>query len=273
MISAGGSALLGCAADPSDPRRRRRPQAAGGLTSTVAVAASLVGIAMAPPWAAAASASSSPAPLTASPPLPRLRPAPLPAPPPPHDSARARLPRGRSPSQCRRTACAPRACAAGGEEPRPRRRADGPQHRRSTSLSGRRVVGSAPLPFPRRLPPLRHRPPPFLPQRRLCFSRRRDCGGGSWPDDRRRAARVFQSPLFSLSRVDHAGKRQGGERNSLRHPRLYPEVTLLLLCVFLRFFPDSLSGLRRPAVRRRSSSTLPKDEVVVAPSRLQQRRS
>ena len=129
---------------------------------------------MAPPWAAAASASSSPAPLTASPPLPRLRPAPLPA-PPPHDSARARLPRGRSPSQCRRTACAPRVCAAGGEEPRPRRRADGPQHRRSTSMSGRRVVGSAPPPFPRRLPPLRHRPPPFLPQRRLCFSRRRGC--------------------------------------------------------------------------------------------------
>ena len=272
MISAGGSAFLGCVADPSDPRRRRRPQAAGGLSSTVAVAASLVGIAMAPPWAAAASASSSPAPLTASPPLPRLRPAPLPA-PPPHDSARARLPREKSPSQCRRTACAPRACANGGEEPRPRRQADGPQHRQSTSLSGRRVVGSAPPPFPRRLPPLRHRPPPFLPHRRPCFSRRRGCGGRSWPDDRRRAARVFQSPLFSLSRVGHAGKRQGGERNSLRHPRLYPEVTLLLLCVFLRFFLDSLSGLRRPAVRRRSSSTLPNDEVVVVPSRLQQRHS
>ena len=273
MISAGGSALLGCAADPSDPRRRRRPQAAGGLTSTVAVAASLVGIAMAPPWAAAASASSSPAPLTASPPLPRLRPAPLPASPPPHDSARARLPRGRSPSQCRRTACAPRACAAGGEEPRPRCRADGPQHRRSTSLSGHRVVDSAPPPFPRRLPPLRHRPPPFLPQRRLCFSRRRGCGGGSWPDDRRRAARVFQSPLFSLSRVDHAGKRQGGERNSLRHPRLYPEVTLLLLCVFLRFFPIRYRVCGALPFVFDPSSTLPKDEVVAAPSRLQQRRS
>ena len=61
--------------------------------------------------------------------------------------------------------------------------------------------------------------------------------GGSWPEDWRRAARVFQSPLFSLSRVDHAGKRQGGERNSLRHPRLYPEVTLLLCVFFLGFFP------------------------------------
>ena len=205
MISAGGSALLGCAADPSDPRRRRRPQAAGGLTSTVAVAASLVGIAMAPPWAAAASASSSPAPLTASPPLPRLRPAPLPAPPPPHDSARARLPRGRSPSQCRRTACAPRACAAGGEEPRPRRRADGPQHRRSTSLSGRHIAGSAPPPFPRRLPPLRHRPPPFLPQRRLCFSKTR-LRGRILACQAEESRSGFRSPLFPLSRVDSRGR-------------------------------------------------------------------
>ena len=35
MIFAGGSALLGCAADPSDPRRRRRQPAAKGLTSPV----------------------------------------------------------------------------------------------------------------------------------------------------------------------------------------------------------------------------------------------
>ena len=35
MISAGGSALLGCVADPSDPRRRRRQPAAKGLTSPV----------------------------------------------------------------------------------------------------------------------------------------------------------------------------------------------------------------------------------------------
>jgi hypothetical protein len=101
LISAGGSALLGCAADPSDPRRRCRPQPAGGLTSTVAVAASLVGIAMAPPWAAAASASSSPAPLTASPPLPHLRPAP-------------------TPSAAAVAAARQRACAAAeGEEPLP----------------------------------------------------------------------------------------------------------------------------------------------------------
>ena len=32
---AGGSAHLGCAADPSDPRRRRRQPAAKGLTSPV----------------------------------------------------------------------------------------------------------------------------------------------------------------------------------------------------------------------------------------------
>ena len=117
-------------------------------------------------------------------------------------------------------------------------------------------MGSAPPPFPRRLPPLCHRPPPFLPQRRLCFSRRRGCGGGSWPDDRRRAARVFQSPLFSLSRVDHAGKRQGGERNSLRHPRLYPEVTLLLCVFFLgfsRFVIGFASPCRSSSIHRRPS--------------------
>jgi hypothetical protein len=33
-------------------------------------------------------------------------------------------------------------------------------------------------------------------------------------------------------------------------------------------FPDSLLGLHRPAVRHRPSSTLPKDKVVVAPSKL-----
>ena len=215
------------------------------------MAASLVGIAMAPLWAADTSASSSPAPLRASPPLPRLRPAPPPS------------------AAAARTAHHAR---ARGEEPRPRRRADGPQHHRSTSLSGRRVVGSAPPPFPRRLPPLRHRPPHFLPQRRLCFSRRSGCGGGSWPDERRRAARVFQSPLFSLSRVDHVGKRQG-ERNSLRHPRLYPEVTLLLLCdflVFSRFAIGFASPCRSSPLHHRHHR---RTKVLLRPSRLQRRRS
>ena len=76
-------------------------------------------------------------------------------------------------------------------------------------------------------------------------SRRRGCGGGSWPAERRRAARVFQYLLFSLSRVDHAGKRQGGERNSLRDPRLYPEVTLLL-CVFFLGFSRFVIGFASP---------------------------
>ena len=54
-----------------------------------------------------------------------------------------------------------------------------------------------------------------------------------------------------------------------RCTRDVPMVPLLLLF----FFSRSKIGLRRPAVRRHSSSTLPKDEVVVAPSKLQQRRS
>ena len=122
MISAGGSALLGCAADPYDPRRRRRPQAAGGLSSTIAVAASLVGIAMAPPWAAAVSASSSPAPLTASPPF------------------RAS---GQPPSQRRRrrTTTRVRGCRGGGAPPSAAAR---PAHRARARLEGRsqdRAVG------------------------------------------------------------------------------------------------------------------------------------
>ena len=52
----------------------------------------------------------------------------------------------------------------------------------------------------------------------------------------------------------------------LVYRRLYPHAA------DFPFFRSKI-GLHRPAVRRRSSSTLPKDEVVAAPSRLQQRRS
>lgn len=45
--------------DPSDPRRGRRQQVAGGLNFVVVLAASLVNVAMAPLWAATASASTS----------------------------------------------------------------------------------------------------------------------------------------------------------------------------------------------------------------------
>jgi len=53
---------------------------------------------------------------------------------------------------------------------------------------------------------------------------------------------------------------------------LYPEITLLLLCVFLRFFPIRYRVCVALPFVFDPSSTLPKDEVV-APSRLQQRRS
>jgi len=54
---------------------------------------------------------------------------------------------------------------------------------------------------------------------------------------------------------------------------LYPEVTLLLLCVFLRFFPIRYRVCVALPFVFDPSSTLPKDEVVAAPSRLQRRRS
>jgi len=195
LISAGGSALLGCAADPSDLRCRRRQPAAGGLTSTVAVAASLVGIAMAPPWAAAASASSSPAPLTASPPLPRLRPAP---------SQRRR---------CRTTAHV-RSCRGGGAPPsadarpahRARARLEGRSQDRAVGRTGRSIAGrrrcrAAASWAPPHRPSLAGYLPCAIGRRpsspsAASASRRRGCGGGSWPAKRRRAARVSDLLCF-----------------------------------------------------------------------------
>jgi len=57
---------------------------------------------------------------------------------------------------------------------------------------------------------------------------------------------------------------KGGGGSSARGTRdCTPKVRLLLLLLF--FFSRSKIGLRRPAVRRRSSLTLSKDEVVLRP--------
>ena len=63
----------------------------------------------------------------------------------------------------------------------------------------------AAAPLHRRLPPLRHRPPPFLPQRRLCFSKTR-LRGRILACQAEESRSGFRSPLFLLSRVDPRGR-------------------------------------------------------------------
>ena len=75
----------------------------------------------------------------------------------------------------------------------------------------------------------------------------------------------LSSHLLIFPSVLDRGKeiREGGG-SSLGAPEIVPHGSFVAADFFFR----SKIGLRRPAVRRRSSSTLPKDEVVAAPSRL-----
>jgi hypothetical protein len=50
------------------------------------------------------------------------------------------------------------------------------------------------------------------------------------------------------------------------HPRLYPEVCPSAVVLFFLVFPDLLSGLSRPAVRRLSLSTLLKTRLLLHPT-------
>jgi len=188
-----------------------------------------------------------------------------------------------------------------------------PRGRQATAPSGpaghhtanRRPRRAAALPPPSTTGPLQRAAAsllPLLPQRHAAV--RKVAAAGAASGGRRAAARPEQRsrsgcscpflPLPSGQQADedkvwegitwctraapllhlHGGRRPeeirwGGGRPSLGALEIVP-AGLLLLCFF---FPDQRSGLRRPAVRRCSSSTFPKDEVVAAPTRLQRRRS
>jgi hypothetical protein len=102
-ISAGGSALLGCTADPSIRTAIVVTDKQKAIPLPIVVEALFIGVATAPPWSAATSSSSTPALHRPFPSLPYLRPTsphPVAVAARPTQSARARPPRGRSPSRC-----------------------------------------------------------------------------------------------------------------------------------------------------------------------------
>ena len=88
------------------------------------------------------------------------------------------------------------------------------------------------------------------------------------PSDWVSAGSSLRPFFFSVHMAHHAREEIREGRETVCAPEIVPAV---LCCC--SFFPDQRSGLHRPAIRRRSSSTLPKDEVVAAPTRLQRRRS
>jgi len=87
------------------------------------------------------------------------------------------------------------------------------------------------------------------------------------PESRRQRRRPTPS-FSSLPVLTTGGTDKGGGGAPLGVPRECIHGSFAV-ADFLFFFRSKI-GLRRPAVRRHSSSTLPKDEVVAAPSRLQQ---
>ena len=262
--------------DPSNPRRRCRQTAAEGPTSSLAA-----------PWRRRStsrrvphrhrgttgpvclrvvvplgSASRSARPSCASGQAPCLLPA------PPH-----RFPKSMCPARLRRTSAGmPGHCAIG---------AGGPPHRRSTSPPGRSAQGLRPsrLPSPA-LSSVQSSLCPLRPLRRFCRSLVREDaavraarGPPVHPAAGAEAARVspplfLPLPLSSGQQADE-DKVWGGitwctrdctRRFVLMLLLIFPFSDLRLVCVALPFVFDP-------------SSTLPKNEVVAAPSRLQQRRS
>ena len=86
--------------------------------------------------------------------------------------------------------------------------------------------------------------------------------------------RLLLSPpfafLFPCTWLTTIGKKQGRGEKLVCAPEIVPVV---LCCCFFFSFSQSKIGFASPSRSSRSSSTLPKDEVVAAPSRLQRRRS